>query len=399
MLKYDVIIIGAGMVGLSLAHQLKIKKKNLSILIIEKESKVGNHSSGRNSGILHAGIYYPPNTLKANICISGAKRLTNWCIEQKLPIIKCGKVIAPQKKSLDPQLDVLYERGIQNGAKVSFINETEFIKKVPNGRTASGRAIWSPNTYVINPKKILDRLKNLLRNKSVKISLSTKIIDFNPSKKLVIADKIYSYDYLFNCAGLNADLIAKKFNLSENKFILPFKGIYWELSNDTKLTFNTNLYPVPDLDQPFLGIHVTPSTEGKTYLGPTAIPALGRENYILTEKIEPFRSIRFMSILTKQFLTNKNGFRKYALEQSLHGLKPLFLKSAKELVPNLKEKDLIASNKVGIRPQLYDSVEGKLVQDFLIEKTESSLHILNAISPAFTASFEFADYIIKNSDL
>ena len=399
MIKYDIIIVGAGMVGLSLAHQIRVRKKNLSILVIDKELTVGKHSSGRNSGILHAGIYYPPNTLKAKICIRGAKRLKNWCREQKLPILECGKVITPQSKDLDPQLDLLYQRGTENGAKVSFINQSEFNEKVPNGRTATGRALWSPNTCVVNPKEILQRLLEILKKSSVDILLNAKDISFEPSNKKIITDKSYSYDYLFNCAGLNSDSIAKNFGLSKNKFILPFKGIYWELSKTSSLDFNTNLYPVPDLNQPFLGIHVTPSVNGKVYLGPTAIPALGRENYDISEKIEPIRTIRFLSILASQFITNKNGFRKYASEQSLHGFKNYFLNSLKKLVPEITSDEIIPSTKVGIRPQLYDSKSNKLVQDFLIEKTKSSLHVLNAISPAFTASFEFADYLIESSGI
>lgn len=399
MIKYDVIILGAGMVGLSLAHQLKLRKKSISILVIDKESIIGKHSSGRNSGILHAGIYYPPNSLKAKICIKGAKRLKKWCKEQRLNVLECGKVIAPQSKDLDHQLDILYERGLKNGAEVSFINQEEFNQKVPYGRTASGRAIWSPNTCVVNPKEILKRLEEVLKSFSVDFSFDAKDINFDPNNNELKSDKIYSYDYLFNCSGLSSDKIAKKFGLSKNKLILPFKGVYWELSKDSKINFKTNLYPVPDLEQPFLGVHATPSVLGNVYFGPTAIPALGRENYKLSEKIEPFNSLRFFSILTRQYLLNQNGFRKYASEQSLQGLKPIFLKALQKLVPAIRAEDIIPSNKIGIRPQIYDLESKKLLQDFLIEKTKSSLHVLNAISPAFTASFEFADYLIEESGL
>ena len=397
--NYDIIIIGAGMVGLSLAHQLKINNNDISILIIDKEYEIGLHSSGRNSGVLHSGIYYKPNTLKSKICIKGAKRLKSWCKENNLKVLECGKVITPQNENLDSQLDVLYKRGLANGADVSIIDIKEFQKLVPYGRTSSGRAIWSPNTCVVNPKQILKKLVSILRKKSVDFLLGEKILNIDQDNSKVKLNTNISYKYLFNCAGLESDLIAKKFGLCKNKLLLPFKGIYWKLSNKCPFNFTTNLYPIPDLSQPFLGIHITPSTDGEVYLGPTAVPALGRENYYGLEDFDPWLSLKFLSIISEQFIKNKNGFRNYATQQSLQGIKPLFVQSAKMIVPSLKSEYLIKTKKVGIRPQLYDYDKGKLLNDFRIEKTSNSLHVLNAISPAFTASFEFADFIINESSL
>ena len=165
-----------------------------------------------------------------------------------------------------------------------------------------------------------------------------------------------------------------------------------------KIKLETNLYPVPDLNVPFLGVHVTPAPDGTVSLGPTAIPAWGRENYKGLEKIEPMMAIGFLGDIARQWVANKNGFRRYAREQAFNGLKPIFLKSAQALVPKLRDRDLIPSDKVGIRAQLFNRKSGKLVQDFLLEEGESSTHILNAISPAFTASFELADLIIDKSE-
>ena len=400
----DVVIIGAGMVGLSLAYQIKKRFPDLSVLVIEKESKIGLHSSGRNSGVLHAGIYYPPNTLKAKVCVEGAKRLRQWCESEKLPILKCGKVIVAQSLDLDSQLDVLLERGIANGAEVRLISEKEFKQRVPDGRTASGRALWSPNTCVVKPALVLQRLFDRLKEKGVKFQFSTIIAEVSANKNLInitnksTKEKLY-YGHLFNTAGLQADRVAKEFGLSEGFTLLPFKGIYWKLDKNAPFSFNTNLYPVPDLNVPFLGVHVTPSPDGTISLGPTAIPALGRENYQGFEAIEPLMALGFCGDLLNQWIKNSGGFRKYAREQALHGFKPLFLKAAKLLVPKMEMKHLVPSDKVGIRAQLYDRQSNNLVQDFKLEQSQNTTHVLNAISPAFTASFSLADLILNQTKL
>ena len=405
-LNYDIAIIGSGVVGLSLAYQLKNKYSDAKIIIIEKESEVGLHSSGRNSGILHAGIYYKPNSLKAKVCIEGAKRLKNWCLEEKLEILQCGKVISPQTSDLDPQLDVLFNRAKSNNVEIEFLDEQKFKEKVPDGRTSTGRALWSPNTCVVNSKEVIKRLFTRLLEKNVAFKFNTLARDFDINKKnLIISskDKKYlqenriNYRYLFNCAGINSLEIAKNFGIGENFITLPFKGTYWKLAKNAPFNFQTNLYPVPDLNTPFLGIHITPSCDGSIYLGPTAIPALGLENYYELQNFEPFFSMNFASILIKQWIYNHNGFRKYTKEQAFQGIKPFFVKAAKKLVPNLKTEHLVSTKKVGIRPQLFDKSTNKLVDDFKLEKISDTFHVLNSISPAFTASFALADLIIDET--
>ena len=398
-IKTDIIIIGGGIVGLTIAYQLKLKFKDLKITILEKELHLGKHSSGRNSGIIHAGIYYKPNTLKAKLCVKGAKRLLNWCEEENIKVLKTGKVISPQDKELDNQLDLLLKRGISNGAEVYLIDEKEFKELVPDGKTSSGRAIWSPNTSVVNPKQILKSLENKLRELGVTFVFGEQIksVDIASNNILTSRYNIF-YGFAFNTAGLYADKVSKLFGVRTDLILLPFKGSYWKLSNRAPFKFKTNLYPVPDLNQPFLGVHVTPSIDGNTYLGPTAIPAFGRENYNYLDNIEPILSFQFVKHLSIQILNNNNGFRRYAMEQGLQGIKTIFLKSAKKLIPNLTLNHLENSNKVGIRPQLYDLKKAKLIDDFCLKKSESSLHVLNAISPAFTASFELADFILSQTD-
>ena len=395
--KTDYLIIGGGMVGLSIANQLKEKSPHSKNYNCREKNELGKHSSGRNSGVLHAGIYYKPGTLKAKVCINGARRLLEWCNKEKLKVLKCGKVISPQTRELDKQIDFLYKRGLTNGAEVRIIDKDEFKDRVPDGYTASGRALWSPNTSVVTPKKIIERLKNILESKGVIFFFNKEIRNINCSEnKIEFSEQLFiKYKFLINSSGIQSDKVAHKFGLGLNYKIMPFKGIYWKLAKSCPLEFKTNLYPVPDLNLPFLGIHVTPDLQGNINLGPTAIPAFGRENYQNLQNLEPLMSINFLGELLNQWIQNKGGFRKYSTEQLLHGLKPFFLNSAKLLIPNLKNEHLVQSDKVGIRAQLFDINKKELVNDFKVEYRENSVHILNAISPAFTASFEFADLILE----
>ena len=399
----DIVILGGGMVGMALAYQLSESDAALSIVVIDKEPEIGRHSSGRNSGVLHAGIYYPPGTVKAQVCVQGARRLRAWCEAEGLPVLACGKVITPQAEELDGQLDLLLERGRSNGADVQLIDEAEFRQRVPDGRTATGRALWSPSTCVVKPKLVLQRLEQRLRQRGVRFMLGVAVARANPEARqlsLVQAGATAStltYGHLFNATGLQADRVAQAFGVGEHCTLLPFKGVYWQLDPRAPFRFSTNLYPVPDLNVPFLGVHVTPSPDGTVSLGPTAIPAWGRENYRRLKGIEPLMSLQFLGDLASQWWRNAGGFRRYAREQALHGLKPLFLNAAQQLVPGLRSEHLIPSEKVGIRAQLYDRRTGTLVQDFRLEHGEASTHVLNAISPAYTASFALADLILNQS--
>ncbi len=399
-MNIDFCIIGGGMVGLSLANQLLEKEIAKTILIIDKEKELGLHSSGLNSGVLHAGIYYQPNTLKAKVCVEGSRRLKQWVKERSLPLKECGKVIVPQDENLDSQIDLLYERGQANGATVEIWDEKKLKDFLPLCRSASGRALWSPKTAVVKPKAVLTRLEKELREKGVIFRFNQSEWMINPSKRIITLDNSekVSYAHLINCAGLRADEVAYKFDIGLNYKLLPFKGLYWQIKNSSKIKINTNLYPVPDLNVPFLGVHFTPSADDESIIniGPTATPALGRENYYALEKIEPLSAANNLLCLLNQYLINEGGFRKYVHQQSLLFLKPLMLKEAKKLLPSIKSSDLIFSNKVGIRPQLFNKKTKKLENDFLCLKGQNSTHVMNAISPAFTASFALADYIIEN---
>ena len=397
----DVLILGGGMVGLSIANQLLERGITNSITILDKEPELGLHSSGRNSGVLHAGLYYKPGSLKAKVCVEGAKRLRSWVEERGLPLNPCGKVIVPPRAELDTQLDELAKRGRANGAEVELWDANQLREMVPEARTASGRALWSPNTAVVKPISVVRRLREELVDRGVKMLHSQLHFKAHPAQQqLELSDGTdLNYGHLFNCTGLQADRVAMAFGVGNQYTLLPFKGLYWQLKASCPFQPKTNLYPVPDLNVPFLGVHFSPSADATPIvsIGPTATPAFGRENYRGLQAIEPGMSARNVRVLARQYLMNRGGFRRYVHEQAFLALPPLLVRAAQQLIPALKHNHIELSQKVGIRSQLFNLQTERLEDDFLCLPGPSSTHVLNAISPAFTASFALADLIIDQA--
>ncbi|MEI6030893.1 MAG: FAD-dependent oxidoreductase [Synechococcaceae cyanobacterium ELA739] len=397
----EVLIVGGGMVGLSLAHQLLERGIASAITVLEKEPELGLHSSGRNSGVLHAGLYYKPGSVKAKVCVGGARRLKAWVQERGLPLNACGKLIVPPRPELDPQLDVLAERGRANGAQVEFWDEQQLRELIPEARSASGRALWSPNTAVVKPITVVRRLQQELGERGVVFLEGQAGWTVEPERRqLRLADGgTIAYGHLINCAGLQADRVAHRFGVGRQYSLLPFKGLYWQLKPDCPIQPRCNLYPVPDLNVPFLGVHFTPSADATPVvsIGPTATPAWGRENYRGLQAVEPAMAVANLAMLARQYLANRGGFRRYVHEQAFLALPPLLLRAAQQLIPAVRAEHLQLSEKVGIRSQLFNHTTQGLEDDFLCLPGPHSTHVLNAISPAFTASFALADLILDEA--
>ena len=399
----DALIVGGGMVGLCIAHQLLERGVTTNITVLDKEPHLGRHSSGRNSGVLHAGIYYKPGSVKAEVCVSGAKRLRTWVEERKLPINSCGKLIVPPRADLDGQLDVLAERGRANGAIVELWDESQLRQQIPEARSASGRALWSPNTAVVKPIRVVRQLEKELQERGVNFLAAQPGWKAKPEQQqLLLADgSALHYGHLFNCAGLQADRVAHPFGVGEQYSLLPFKGLYWQLKAGCPIQPRCNLYPVPDLNVPFLGVHFTPSAGPNPVvsIGPTATPAWGRENYRGLQAVEPAMAAANLAVLARQYLANRGGFRRYVHEQAFLVLPPLLLREAQKLIPAIRAEHLELSEKVGIRSQLFNHSTQALEDDFLCLPGPASTHVLNAISPAFSASFSLADLILDKAIL
>lgn len=391
--KADYLIVGAGILGLSVAKNIVDKNPNAKVVIIDKEKDIGLHASGRNSGVLHAGFYYHPDSLKAKFTRIGNEELTKYCEEKGLRINKCGKVVVARSEE---DLKTLYElkrRGDANGVQLYVVDEKELSEIEPNAKTFQ-KALWSPRTAVVDPKEVISHILKDLIDRGVRVELGRPYKARLEANSVLAEGMIIEYGKLVNCAGLYADKIAKDFGLSKDYILMPFKGVYLNYVGEKKF-IKTNIYPVPNIKNPFLGVHFTLKVDGKIKIGPTAMPCFWRENYsgFSGFKMNEFKEIVYWNI--KLFLKNPL-FRATAFEELTKYIKILMVKEASKLVKFMESASLWEWAKPGIRPQLLNINTLELVQDFLVEADKTSVHVLNAVSPAFTASFPFSRYVVEN---
>lgn len=397
MNRTDVLVIGAGVVGLALAREFKRRYPGQSVTVIEKEQAPGLHSSGRNSGVLHSGIYYPPESLKARVCGEGAAEMAAYCIERGLPFNRRGKILVPVREADAPQLDLLRQRAAANGILVEPLDEKQLSAIEPEARSATGNALFVPSTAVVDAKKVMEALANEVRTMGIALLTGVSLVSVDLSRRTVrLSTGALSYGLAINAAGLHADRVAHLFGVGERFTLLPFKGIYWKLDPASNLNVRHLIYPVPDLRVPFLGVHTTTTTDGATYLGPTAVPAFGRENYRGWQGVSSAELGRIGTLLSQQFVAGRDGFRRLAWQEGRQYFKYWFARAARLLLPRLSAKHLLPAEKVGIRAQMLDRSTGRLVTDFVVENGPASIHILNAISPAFTSAFPFARFVLDH---
>jgi (S)-2-hydroxyglutarate dehydrogenase len=391
----DFLIIGAGIVGITIALELKRRHPAAAIVVLEKETGLGKHSSGRNSGVIHSGIYYPPASLKAKVCSQGAREMIAFHERHGLRIRRSGKVLVAARKEDDPQIDVLLKRAGENGIVAELVDEQSLREIEPEARSATGRAIYVHVTAVGDPAGTLRVLQEEMVAAGILLRMGEPIAGANDSRRVVtLADgKQLSYGHAINTAGLHADTVARFFGVGHRYVLLPFKGLYWKLDPDSGIQFRRLIYPVPDLRVPFLGVHTTTTVDGTAYFGPTAVPAFGREQYRGLEGLSVAETSRILTTLARQFVYNRDGFRRLAWQEGRRYFKHWFAEAAQAIVPRVREEHLLPTDKVGIRAQMFDRKEGRLVNDFLVEQSEHSTHVLNAISPAWTGAFPFARYL------
>ncbi|WP_323658915.1 L-2-hydroxyglutarate oxidase [Aliarcobacter butzleri] len=379
-MEYDYLIVGSGIIGMTIAYELINQNNSLKIAIIDKEDNVAKHASGRNSGVLHAGFYYTANSLKAKFTVDGNKFMKEFCSNYDIAVKATQKiVVAKDEKELEGIYE-LQKRAETNGVDTKVIGEEEVLKIDSNIKTYK-KALFSPNTASVDPKEVCYKLKDILKEKGVKFFFNTSFEDCK-----------LEYKYLINSAGAYADKIAQKFGLAKNYTMLPFKGIYLKYMTN-KTDIKTNIYPVPNLANPFLGVHYTITSDGSIKIGPTAIPAFWRENY---ENFRNFNLQEMIEILyyeVKLFLFNSFNFRNLAIEEMKNYSSKIFIQKAKNMVKDIGND--FKPVPAGIRAQLLNTKTNELVQDFVIEHGVNSTHVLNAVSPAFTCSFAFAKYVVN----
>ena len=392
-MKYDHIIIGAGIMGLSMARHLKQSSPQSKILVLDKEEKEAAHASSRNSGVLHAGFYYTADSLKAKFTVDGSRALKVYCREKGLPLNECGKLVVAQNEQELEQLYELQKRGQRNGSNVEIIDETRAREIEPNVRTFK-KALYSPDTASIDPQRVCASLKQDLLNAGVEFRFNAKYLKSRDSL-IQTTQGEFEAKKIINCAGLYADKIAQDFGFGQKYTMIPFKGLYLKYTKN-KTDVRTNIYPVPDLRNPFLGVHFTKTVDGTIKIGPTATPAFWRENYRGFEHFSFEEMTDILNYEIKLFIQNKSGFRNLAKDETRKYNKDYFISLAAKMVQEIDPKGFTNWTAPGIRAQLLDKDKLQLVQDFVVEGDKKSVHVLNAVSPAFTCSFAFAAHITNN---
>ena len=387
----DFLVIGGGVIGINIALALKNKYSDSKIVVIEKEKSLGAHASGRNSGVLHAGFYYTADSLKAKFTREGNALLTKYCEERKIPLNKCGKLVVAQNEKEDKLLDLLLERGVSNGVKLLQVSKEE-IQEIEPRAYSWDRAIFSPTTSSADPVAVIQSMEADAQNTGIKIHYDTKFIA-SKYNKVDTTNGQYDAKYVVNAAGLYADKIARSFNFCNDYTILPFKGIYLK-SSEPAGSYRTHIYPVPDLENPFLGVHFTIQVNGKVKIGPTAIPAFWREQY---KYFDNFKFSEFVDISARSasLLINSNfNFSKLAIEELKKYSRKRLVNLAGNLVPDIRHSSFKEWAKPGIRAQLIDLKSRKLEMDFVLEGDDRSMHVLNAVSPGWTCSIPFSNYVV-----
>lgn len=379
-MKYDYSIIGGGIVGLATAYQLLQKKPGSRVLVIEKESKPGMHQTGHNSGVIHSGLYYKPGSLKAENCLNGYRMMLDFCNQHGIRYELCGKVVVATREDEIPYLEKLYQRGLENGLTDNKLISSEEVKaREPHVHSLKG--IWVPYTGIIDYTDVCEKLAEQIREKGGEIHTGEKVTGIKANT--IITDKS-SYDtkLMINCAGLYSDKIAEMQMGRIDTRIIPFRGEYYMLRDEKKYLVKNLVYPVPDPNFPFLGVHFTRMIDGAVEAGPNAVFAFRKEGYHRTSLnlSELWQSITwpgFQKVIRKYWKTGMGEmYRSWS--------KAAFTKALQQLVPEITSEDLIPAE-AGVRAQACDRTGG-LLDDFKIYENKEAIHILNAPSPAATSS-------------
>ncbi|MCG8340135.1 MAG: L-2-hydroxyglutarate oxidase [Cytophagales bacterium] len=391
-MKYDIIIIGGGIIGLATGLQLKKRKPSLRMLLLEKEQQLASHQTGHNSGVIHSGLYYETSSLKAQNCAAGYQQLLRFCDEEGIPYEISGKIVIATQQHQMATLHELYRRGTQNGLKgLKKLTKEEITAYEPYVNGLAG--IFVPQTGIIDFKQVALRYAEHIQQQEGSIVLGEKVIDIRlgTTTHIITESNAFEGKVIINCAGLYADKIAELTQPTLPYKVIPFRGEYYKLREDKRYLVRNLVYPVPDPRLPFLGVHFTRRINGEIEAGPNAILAFKREGY--TKK----------DVSWEEFLASIRwpGFQKVALKYWKTGLKEIhrsfskkaFTKALQQLVPAVQEDDLVVTE-AGVRAQACDR-KGNLIDDFLLLVDKNVIHIGNAPSPAATASLSIGETVAK----
>lgn len=392
----SICVIGGGIIGLTIAYKLRLKFPKSEISLFEKESTVGIHKSGNNSGVLHCGLHYLPGSLKANLSVNGIEQMIAFCKEHQIDHELCGKIVVATSDREIAGIDELARRGEKNGLKgLKFLNKTELQKRESNVKGL--KTLLVPQEGIINYRKVTDKLKHLLESSGVNILLNHEVKSIKPAegqKTTVQTDHFEGqFDLIVNCTGLFSDRVYRKLTGKKSPVkIVPFRGEYMHLSSNYYDLFNHLIYPVPDPVYPFLGIHFTRLISGGREVGPNAVLAFKREGYNNTDFAlsDVYDAITYNGL--RRFIFKNFTYSLSELQSSIFPSK--FVANARKMIPDLRESMFEKRGTAGVRAQAITK-EGELLNDFKIIREGNQIHVLNAPSPGATASFAIADHIVK----
>ena len=397
--EYDQIIIGAGIVGISLGLALLERDPSRKVLIIDKEGKPGIHASGRNSGVLHAGFYYSPDSLKAKFCRLGNLELRKFCKENNLQILETGKVVVCQDKQDVARLEELYRRGVANEVNIEILDSKDLEKIEPAAQTVD-KFIWSPTTAVGNPKDVINKLANKFTKSGGSFLFNTQVQLIEKDNEVLVKTKtgIYSAKSIINSAGAYAADLAKQVNVGTEYVCLPFLGAY---KKSKLLSVNPKrlVYPVPNPVNPFLGVHTTITLNNEIKIGPTAFPVIGKEQYKLTDGFNLKELAEFFTSTTALVKSDSVDLIGLAKEEALKLFKKPLLNRTRKLSNSLDSNTNWVKYPSGIRAQIINTETKAIEMDYIVESDKNVVHILNAVSPGWTSAIPFAHWVVENQPL
>jgi L-2-hydroxyglutarate oxidase len=392
----DFLIIGSGIIGISVGIALLELRPGIKVSIYDKESELGRHASGRNSGVIHAGFYYSPDSLKAKFCADGNKELKTFCKENNLPLRETGKVIVTSGPHEVERLESLYLRGLDNKIELELLDANK-LNGIEPAAVTHGKFLWSPTTAVADPSSLIESLASKFKLLGGEIITGNKILlrEVDGVIKAFKDEIVIPAKHVINAAGVQASQIAKNVGVGTEFACLPFKGVY-RISKRIGSSPKTLIYPVPHPINPFLGVHITLTIDGDIKIGPTAVPLFGREQYSATSLVD-FDEIRDSLISMFSMIKGKE----YDLGEILRLETPktftrYLIKDIARLVPGMQEVKKWKKINPGIRAQLVNLESGKLEQDFIVRNFQNSTHILNAVSPGWTSALPFGRWIAES---
>ncbi len=392
-MKYDVVIVGGGIVGLATGLKMLERNPAIKLLIIEKEAEVARHQTGNNSGVIHSGLYYKPGSLKARNCIHGYNLLIDFCNRHEIPYDLCGKIVVATEERELPLLQNLFDRGAQNGLKNFRMLKAEELQEY-EPHVAGLAGFFVPQTGIVDYKLVAQKYADVIRSKGGTIVFGEKVTKIlsSPGENIVVTGKNeYKCKLVVNCAGLYSDKVARLTSQQVNVKIIPFRGEYYKLKADKEYLVKNLIYPVPDPNFPFLGVHFTRMMRGGVEAGPNAVLAFSREGYKksdinLSELTESLAWPGFQKVAKKYWRTGLGEmYRSFS--------KAAFTKALQKLIPEIQESDLVDGG-AGVRAQACDRTGG-LVDDFLIIEEAHAINVCNAPSPAATSSLSIGETVAE----